>query len=283
MLLPMLCLQLALTAAPSSTVVIVTRRTAVSTGDARAVAVLVTKGLKQAGLEVAWDAEAAARRLASLGVKDTSNCQGRKACVQEFGHQLDVAVVVGVSVSEVDTDRSVALEAVRVADGVVLARENLLYAKTGAPPSDQLTLFQTHLKAALPGAAKSEPVATDTPAQPVAQPKPALAPAAPEPVPVPTAAAAEPPVAPPRSHTAAFVTGGAAVLTLAAAVTLGVLAFSARADLSRGTALPDGRTASALTGSEANAVSRRANNQFYAATGCAAATVALGATAVVLW
>lgn len=94
MSLTLLLLQLALSATPSSTVVVVTRRTAVSPADARALAVGVTKSLKQAGLEVTWDADAAARRLSSLGVKDTSSCQGRKACVQEFGRQLDVAVVV---------------------------------------------------------------------------------------------------------------------------------------------------------------------------------------------
>lgn len=281
MSLTLLLLQLALSATPSSTVVVVTRRTAVSPADARAVAVGVTKSLKQAGLEVAWDADAAARRLGSLGVKDTSSCQGRKACVQEFGRQLDVAVVIGVSLSEVDTDRSVALEAVRVLDGVVLAHENLLYARSAAPPADQLTLFTTHLKAALAPPSTGVPVATDVPARP----PPAL-PSPLEPAPAPLSPAPAPVVireAPPRSHVGGLVVGGAAVLTLAAAVTLGVLALGAKGDLSRGTTLPDGRVASSLTGSEAASVSRRANNEFYGAVGCAAAGVALGTTAVVLW
>ena len=283
MLLPILILQLAQSASPSSTVVVVTRRTAVSAVDARAVAVLVTKSLKQAELEVTWDADAAARRLASLGVKDSSGCQGRKACVQEFGRQLDVAVVVGVSVSEVDAERSVALEAVRIADGVVLAHENLLYPKSGSPPVEQLRLFATHIRSALPSSvAKVEPVApkveTDAPTQAPPEPAPVLAPA---PVPLPAVAIEQPP--PAHSHAGGLIAGAGALLSVAGAVVLGVLAFSAKADLSRGTTLPGGLTASALTGADATSVSKRANGEFYGAVGCAAAAVALGTTAVVVW
>jgi hypothetical protein len=123
MLLPLLVL---LSAAPSSTVVVVTRRTAVPPADALAVATLVTRSLKDAKVVTAWEADGAARRLAALGVKDSSKCEGRLACVQEFGRQLDVVAVVSVSISELDRERSVTLEVVDVASGETLAKESLL-------------------------------------------------------------------------------------------------------------------------------------------------------------
>ena len=73
------------------------------------------------------------------------------------------------------------------------------------------------------------------------------------------------------------------MLAIAAAVTLGVLAFAAKGQLSEGTPLPDGRVASGLSGSQANALSRRANNELLAGSICAGVGVGLGATAVVVW
>jgi hypothetical protein len=270
MLLPLLILQLGQAASPSSMVVVVTRRTAVSNNDAQTFAGAVTRSLKEAGLELAWEADAAARRLASLGVKDTSVCAGRMGCVQEFGRQLEASVVVGVSMSQVDKDRSVSLEAVRVSDGVLLGRENLLYASSAQPPLEQLKAFAGRIRAAL-----APPLVVDVPRQaPVLELRAAPLASAPAPV-------LEAPVQ--RSHTAAWLTGGGAVVAVAAAVTLGVLAFSSRAELSRGARLPDGRIGSTLTGQEALAVSRRANGEFLGAAICAGTGLGLGTTAVVLW
>lgn len=277
MVLSLLVAILAQGASPSSTVVIVTRRTAVSAADAQALAMRVTKELEAAGVEVVH-ADVAARRLASLGVNDTGLCGGRKACVQEFGRQLEVAVVVGLSLSEVDQDRSMSLEAVRITDGAVLTRENLLYPARGVPPAEQLAAFSQRTRAALP----VRPAPAEQPATPA--PAPADSPVASVLTP---AATSSPVISEPKpsgpSHTGAWLAGGGAVLAAAAAVALVVLASSSKAELSRGQATAGGPTLSPLTEREALAVSGRANLQFAGAATCAALGLGLGTTAVVLW
>jgi hypothetical protein len=87
----------------------------------------------------------------------------------------------------------------------------------------------------------------------------------------------------PRSNVPARVTGVAAVVLLGGAAALGVLAFSARSELARGSPLPDGRTASALTGTQAQDLSQRANLEFIAGSAAAGLGLALGVTTVILW
>ena len=280
MVLALLLAIVAQGAPPSSTVVIVTRRTAVSAADAQALAMLVTKKLEAAGVEVV-QADAAAKRLASLGVADTSLCAGRKGCVQEFGRQLEVALVVGLSLSEVDQDRSLSLEAVRVSDGVVLTRENVLFAVKGLPPNEQLDAFSRRTKAALPAPAPVAPA-------PVVAPVPASATDSPV-APVLTPAETAPPVVPTQpepsrpSHTGTWVAGGGAVLAVAGAVVLAFLASSAKAELSSGMPGDGGLTLSPHTGKEAQSLSARANLEFAGAGICAALGLGLGTTAMLLW
>src|SRR5262249_43354272 len=112
---PLFALSLAaLAAAPvhegAPVAVLVVRRTSVDAQAANALGDWVAQLLQRAGVAVEPPDETA-RRLSALGVKDTTRCGGRRACVLELLRQLERPAGVALSISQLGSDRSVVLEA----------------------------------------------------------------------------------------------------------------------------------------------------------------------------
>lgn len=268
----MLLTLLVLTAAPNSASVVVTRRTSVTAVEALALADDTAKALEKAGVHVEPDPVTSARDLALKGVKDTSTCQGKKACVLDFGKKLGVEVLVSLSVSQIEGDRSVALEAWRVPGATIIAKKAVLFPAAKLIDPAVLDEFANLVRVALGlPAPMAKPVAVDAPVVAVA---PKLTPAE---VPTTTLPLTVPP--PARSHVASYVVGGAAVAALAAAGALGITGFLAKNRLDATT----GANRSPLTMTEAQALAGSANTQLTAAGVAAIVGAGLGATAVILW
>jgi hypothetical protein len=87
----------------------------------------------------------------------------------------------------------------------------------------------------------------------------------------------------PKSHAVSWVLGGVGVAALGAAVALFVVGASTQAAVNGGTAGPDGRVRSGLSGSQAQAAADSASVQLGLGGAAAAVGLGLGATAVVLW
>ncbi len=263
-----LALSISLASSPLSTTVVVTRRTAVPAADGHALANEVAQALTAQGVTVAPSPSEAVRRLANLDVKDSSACLGRKPCIVEFGVQLEVGLLVSVSVSEFEGERSVALEAYRIPGGEVISRSSFFYARTARPSPQDLTDFALKTRAALgpPGA--------------VATPNPSDAPKLTELTP---AAESHPEVAQPpsssRGHGKAYLVGGFAAASLVAAGVLGLTGYLTANQL-KNTAAPG---KSVFTYPQAQAQAARANTQLTASGICALVGAGLGVTAVVLW
>ncbi len=263
-----LALSLSLAAGPVSTTVVVTRRTAVSAPDGLELANEVAQALVQAGVPVEPSPAEANRRLANLGVKDSSACQGRKPCIVEFGNQLAVKLFVSVSVSEFEGERSVALEAYRIPEGDVLSKTSFFFSRTARPAAQDLDDFAARTRAALeplmaqagtPGLSDA-PKKTDLTPLPSSQPDLTQAPEGP-------------------GHTGSFVVGGAAAAALVAAGVLGLTGLMTMNKLSDHT----GTNRSVFTASQADAQAKSANLQLSASGICALVGAGLGTTAVVLW
>lgn len=276
LLLPVLWL--VASATPDATTVVVTRRTAVSAAEALAVCGEVSRALKAAGVQVTVEPAAAARSLATRGVKDTAACQGRLQCIVEFGRQLGVELVVSVSISEFEGDRSVVLEPYRVSTGAVLAKGTLLYRAGARPPPQDLSEFAQRTAAAL-AADRAPPAASPVEAAPV--PAPGVAAPAPAPEPalwVPPAAA---PQLEAKGHSRApgVVLG---TLGFAAAIASGVLAITGSQTRGKLDAATMGGR-STLSGSAADRLVRSANTQFTASGVCGLVGLGFGVSAVIVW
>lgn len=100
-------------------------------------------------MPVAMSAQAAAAKLSQLGTKDAAICQGKKACELELARQLDVKVLVTVSVAKLGADLGVGVQALRLEDGAVLATDSLLIVGTTRLEAERLAPFAERLKEAL--------------------------------------------------------------------------------------------------------------------------------------
>ncbi len=269
--------------APPGVVVLVSRRTAVPQAVGRELAAQVATLLGKAGIPLASDAEAVTRRLARLGVKDTAHCNGRKVCVAEVARQLEAPWVVALSVSRIESDRSLALELIRAEDVAVVAKDSVVLAKTDKLTAELLAGFVDKARTALglvPPAPEPVVTPTVTPDKPPpdAPVQTALTPTPPPVVPPPVV----PPPAPEKSHTASWVLGGAGVAALGAATAMLVLGLSSRAALARGQSAGD-RTLSELTEPQAVQLNTRSNVELGVAAGAGALGLGLGTAAVLVW
>ena len=121
-------LTFSLGAVDAQTAVLVGRRTSLSQADAEVIPRTISTHLTGAQVPLKLDADAARASLSRLGLKDASACNGRKACITELGRQLQATFVISLSLSQVGSDCSIALELLRVFDGVVLEKEALILA-----------------------------------------------------------------------------------------------------------------------------------------------------------
>lgn len=267
--------------APSGVVVLLSRRTAVPQAEGRELAAQVAALLGKAGLPLASDAEGVSRRLARLGVKDTANCNGRKVCIAELARQLEAPWVVALSVSRIESDRSLALELIRAQDVAVVAKDSVVLAKADKLTSDLLAGFVDKARTAMGLAPPPGPVVTTPPTTPDKPPPDAPVQTALTPPP-PSTPPVLPPPPPEKSHTASYVLGGAGVLALGAAATMLALGLSTRTELARGQNA-GGRTLSELTEPQAVQLNSRSNVELGVAAGAGALGLGLGTAAVLVW
>lgn len=257
--------------------VLVVRRTSVTVPEGRALADAAFAALKAKAVAVEAPQESL-RRLSSLGVSDPTVCTGRKACVLELAKQLEVPAVVSISAAQLQGERSVVLEAWRTADGVLIAKDAVVL-KAGAP------LLPEHVEAVTRALAAAYPAA---PVKAAAEPvKTAVVELKPEPKPepvvtVPPEAVTPGPATPSRSHVPGILVAGAAIGAAAVAIGLGASALSARGELGRTTTVGQ-QTVSVHSGSQAQALADRGNLHGGVAAGLAAAALAFGVTAVLVW
>jgi hypothetical protein len=255
--------------------VLVVRRTSVDAQQAHALAESVATLLSKAGVAVEAPAETV-RRLGALGVKETTQCGGRKACVLELLRQLGRPAGVAVSVSQLGGERSVALEAIRAKDGAVLAKEAAVLKKDEALDERAVASLASALIKQWPAAAPVVEAPAPEP-KPVAL-TPAPKPAEPAPAPAPEVFAPAPEPIAPKSHVPGIV------LTVAAVAAAGVAAgFLGGAFTARGQLLQSNAGRSPYTGSEAQQLADAANMRGGIAGGVAVLALALGITAVVIW
>jgi hypothetical protein len=267
---------LTLTAAPpEQAVVLVGRRTAVSAPQAKVLANDASSILESAGVPIAMAPDKALQQLTRVSVKDTSSCNGKRACLAELGRQLKVPWVVLLSVAVIDQELSVGLELLKVADETVVETDSLLLPKKGKLDAALLSGFAGRVKAKLVPA--PAPVAEATPDVPV-QPK--LVPKETEPPP------SLPPEVPPpaaRSHTASFVLGGVGLASLIAGGVLLAVGASSRAPLTAGDPGMDGRVRSTLTYAEAEQINNSSTPLIVGGISALAVGAGLGTAAVITW
>ena len=264
-------LTLSLASVDPQIALLVGRRTSVTQADAQLLSQKISTQLSAAGVPLKLDADAARANLSRLGLKDASACNGRKACVTELGRQLGVTLVMVLSLSQVGNDRSIALELLRVEDGMVLEKEALILPTGTDVKDEELSAFFGRVRKQVVVEDRpvvEAPVKVSEPVLPVLPPTPlVIAPAAP---------------APPKSHVGSFVLGGVAVAALAVATGLLVSGLNTRADAYRTTEI-DGTLRSPYAASE---VQRRAAGGSVAlgiAGGAAALGLGLGTAAVITW
>ncbi len=264
-------LLMTLTADPSMAVVLV-RKTAVKDAEALALTEKVASRIAVPGLVPYADSQ---KRIATLGLKDATTCNGAADCHAEVGKLLKVDWLVLVSVSQIATDQSLALELFTVTKAEVVERDSLLLEKRGDVQAVQLEGFGKKVRERIAGV---KDVKTDAPVKPpevaknsVVDPKltvkdnPIVAPPLPE-----------------KSHLPSFVLGGVGVAALGVGVGLLVSGLAQRAPLN-GTLDADGFSRSQLSGSEATRLNDATSVQFGLAGGVGALGLGLLTTATALW
>jgi hypothetical protein len=266
-----LVITFSLTAADADTVVLVGRRTSLSQADAEAISQTIATHLAAARVPLKLDADAARASLSRLGLKDASACNGRKACVSELGRQLQAAHVISISMSQVGNDRSIAVELLRVADGVVLEKEAIILATGAKVTADQLAGFSARVLKQL-GISD----------QPVVEPPPPVVVKPPVVVEPPPLVTNPLPPPPPKSHVASFVLGGAGVAALAVATGLLVSGLNGRA-AAYSTTEVDGTLRSPYSASEVQRRAGASGVELGFAGGLAAVGLGLGTAAVITW
>lgn len=265
-----------LLAAEPSTAVVLSRRTAVSAGDAAAVTAQVARTLDAAQLPL-LDGPETTRRLARVRQKDATLCAGKPACLKELLKQLEVPWLVLVSVAQVAGDKSLGLELFDGASGTVVDVESLVVPTWKAAGPELLDGFAQRVRARVaPPPPKETPVEKPPEVKPDTPVATTLTPKEPPPSPL-------PPEPPAKSHAASWVLGGTAVAALAAAGVLLAMGLSTANGLSAGAAQPDGTVRSDLTGAEAQAKASAAGTQLGIAGGAAAAALGLGTAALLTW
>lgn len=263
--------------------VVVGRRTSVTSADAHAFARSVSTQLGQRGVPVKLDADAARTALTRLNVKDAAACNGRKACLTELGRQLGVAWLVALSVAQVGSDRSVALDLLEVSTAAVAEREAVILPPGAVLSAESFAGFVERVKGRLSPSPTPAPALVD---RPLVEPPPAPPPLVAEVpvVPVAPVGVTAPVPAPeaPRNRTTSVVLGVAAGAALIAGGVLLASGLSARADATR-TELVDGERRSPWTAGEAQARAGAANGLIGVAAGVGAVGLGLGVATVVTW
>ncbi|MFO0594947.1 MAG: hypothetical protein U0228_06575 [Myxococcaceae bacterium] len=261
---------LTLTVDPRAAVVLA-RRTSVSPADASALLDKVSNAVAGPDFLPFADSQ---KRLAALGLKDATNCNGGADCHVEVARQLKVSWLVLVSVSQIGTDQSLALELFRVGKAEVVERESLLLARRGDVTPAQLDAFVKKVGSRI-GSSSAEPPKD----APLVKSDPVITP----PNTGPDTTVPLTPEPPPRSHAASIVVGGLGIAALSVGVGFLVSGLAQRGRLSTGVPGSDGLTYSEFTGAEAQRLNDGASVEFGIAGASAAVGAALLTTAIAVW
>jgi hypothetical protein len=264
-----------LAAADPSAAVLISRRTSIPPKEAQELAQQLSSRLVSAGVPLKLDADQARSQLSRLGLSDSAQCAGKRGCVIELGRQLGVSHVIAVSISQIGSDRSIAVELLEVEKGDVLEKDAVIVGLGAALEADAVAAFGSKTRARLAPAVVEAPK-VEVPPEP--KPEPKLVPKEPPPP-----AVVVEPGPPPKSHTPQLVLGAGAAVAAVAAVVLLASGFSARSDANRTTTAPDGSLRSAYSGSEALSRLHSSDTQLGIAGGAGAIAVGLGAAVVITW
>lgn len=278
-----LVLGLLVQAGDASLAVVVGRRTSVTPADAHGLARSVSAQLAGRQVPLKLDADASRAALVRLGVKDAAACSGRKACLTELGRQLGVAWLVSLSVAQVGSDRSLALDLLQVSTGAIAEREAVILAPGATLAADAFSAFAERVRQRVAPAAAPPPVVD----RPVVEAPPPPPPLVSPPVVTPPASTAAVQVAPstpepPRSRAAPVVLGIAAGASLVAAGVLVASGLAARSEAYRTERVGDEQR-SPYTASEVQARAGAANGQLGVAGGVGAVALGLGVAMVLTW
>lgn len=270
---------LSLTAAPDGeqTVVLLGRRTAAPAATAKALTSDASKVLASEGVSLAMTNEAAMQQLSRISVKDSANCNGKKACLAELGRQLKVAWVVLLSVAIIDSELSIGLELLRVSDETVVETDSLLLPKKAKLDASLLQAFAARVKNRLsppppPELKKEEPKKDDAPLAADLTPKNTEEPLLPPPPPPPA-----------RSHVPSLVMGGVGIASLLAGAAMLTVGAVSRGPLTQGAANDDGRLRSTLTYQQAQQLNDSSTPLVFGGIGALAVGTGLGTAAVIAW
>lgn len=252
--------------------VLVSRRTGVTPATTELLARQASAALLAERVPLKLDADAARAAVTRLGLSDSAACDGRKRCLAELARQLEVEWVIALSFAQLGSDRSMAIELFKPADGVVVAKDALILGEAAFTP-EQLAPFAAKARAAL-----GVPVAVSSDVPVAPPPPPSLEPPPPPPVLVVTPV----PAPAPRSHAVSFALGAGGVASLVTGAVLIITGVVDHADA----------VATQPSGSElrarypADEVLRRANDAD-ARTGVGVALsslgLGLGTAAVLTW
>lgn len=258
--------------APSA-VVLVGRRTAVTAPVAKVLAADASSLLEAAGVPVAMAPDKALQQLTRVSVKDTSSCNGKRACLAELGRQLNVPWVVLLSVAAIDREVSVGFELLKVDGETVVETDSLLLPRKAKLDAAQLSGFAGRVKARLVPVIEEEK--KDAPVETKLIPKVMEEPVVTLPPP--------PPPPEPRSRVPSFVLGGLGLASLIAGGTLLAVGAVARGPLTAGDPAADGRVRSSLTYAEAEQLNVTTTPLIVGGIGALAAGAGLGTAAVITW
>jgi hypothetical protein len=221
---------------------------------------------------IALEPDAALKRLAQVSVKDTTSCNGKRACLAELGRQLAVPWVVALSAATLDDELSVGLELIRVADETVVETTSVLVPRKSRLDPALLQAFAAKVVERL-APPPPTPQLTDAPRATNLTPPPV------EPPPLPP-----PPLPEARSHTASFVLVGAGVAALVAGgVLLGVGVANREALTAGQPGATDPRVRSTLTIGEAEALNTSTSALIGAGIGGLVLGAGLGTAGVLTW
>jgi hypothetical protein len=252
----------ALVAASSSppAAMLLTKRMGFSVAEGSAVVSQVNEALNAGGLSFSVSPDRVAGVLKTVGLVDAAVCASKRDCVVELGRQLKVEWVIALSMMKVETDRSIGLELVRVADGMVVEKDaQLLGAKDAVRPA-MFASFAEQVRRVW-DAARPEPKALEPTNEPIrVLSEPAL------PVPVPAAAQVGPGPSVERSavrsHSLSFVMLGLAGVSLATAAVVLISGLVQRATLLDSYQLSGAERVSTLSMAAASRLNDDANTKF---------------------
>jgi hypothetical protein len=241
----------------------------------------VFQALTREGFSDALDDTATAKLVKGAGFSDARNCQGGQKCLQKLAVLVGPkAVVVGVDVAKVGKELAIHLEAISAVDASTLAVSDFSTSvdNFGDEAAVPVTQFVRALQAKV-----GAPPPEDTPRvedKPKVEEKPKTVENVPPPPPPPLVVEEQPK---PKSHLAAWIVTGGAVVAAGAAGTFGVLGLLDKGTYDKSVKMTPNGLTSNLSRADLDALGNRINLDFTIALISGVAAALLVAAAVYFW